>query len=252
MEAERVGVAVPVVCRGRGRQRERGCRDERQKQSFHVDTSPLVFTHVVPAGAGFVRSGRKSPVKRWVKFSGNAAESESEVLAPDPRLARIDVMDGLEFEAQVAELLDLLGWLDIERTGRFDKGADIIGLRDNVRTAVQAKRRATAVTVDAIRQLVDGMRHYRCDAGVLVTNSYLTPPAAASAKEWRIEVWDRPVIAGFADGDEPRLDLTTCATCGRSVTAGVAQYCLGQPHRFGGHVYCMEHQNRARRSESPS
>jgi HJR/Mrr/RecB family endonuclease len=111
------------------------------------------------------------------------------------------------------ELLDLLGWDALERTARFDKGADIVGVREGVRTAVQVKRRSNAVRIDAVRQLADGGRH-ECDAGLLVTNSYLTPPALESAARWRIEVWDRQVLAEYAAGDESIVDLRVCARCG--------------------------------------
>jgi HJR/Mrr/RecB family endonuclease len=170
------------------------------------------------------------------------------MLAPDPRFERIDSMDGFEFEAQVAELLELLGWTNVERMRRFDRGADIVALRDGIRTAVQVKRRMNAVGVEAVRQLVDGMKHYDCAAGVLVTNHYLTAPARASAATWNIEVWDRETLAEFVDGDEPNIDTSLCAECGAQVKPGVTKFCLDRPARFGGFVYCIPHQARARRS----
>lgn len=157
-------------------------------------------------------------------------------------------MNGFEFEAQVAELLELLGWTDIERTSRFDKGADIIGLRNGVRTAVQVKRRMNAVGVDAVRQLVDGMKHYDCAAGVLVTNHYLTARALASAKVWDVEVWDRETLADYVDGEEPDVDTSVCAQCGADVKPAVTKFCLDRAARFGGSVYCIAHQRRRRTS----
>lgn len=169
------------------------------------------------------------------------------MLAPDPRLDRIDQMDGLEFEGAVKELLELLGFENVETTERFDKGADLIAIRDGVRTAVQVKRRASAVHKDAILQLRDGMEQYACAAGLLVTNSYLTKPALERAAFYKIEVWDRRRIAEYADGDEPQLDTTHCAECGAGVSEGVRKFCLDQPSRFLGLVYCMQHQARSRR-----
>ena len=166
------------------------------------------------------------------------------MLAPDPRLERIDRMDGLEFEEAVKELLELLGFEKVETTPRFDKGADLICTRDGIRTAVQVKRRSSGVKKDGVLQLVDGMQHYGCAAGILVTNSFLTPPAMERAAFYGIEVWDRRRIAEYAEGDAPELDLAHCAHCGREVTAGVAKYCLDQPGRFGGLVYCFAHQAR--------
>jgi hypothetical protein len=170
----------------------------------------------------------------------------SNVLAPDPRLERIDQMGGLEFEEAVKELLELLGFEEVETTERFDRGADLIATRDGVRTAV--KRRSTAVHKDAILQLRDGMEQYACAAGLLVTNSFLTRPAEERAAFYKIEVWDRRRIAEYAEGDEPELDTSHCAECGSSVRDGARKSCLDQPGRFGGLVYCMRHQARSRRS----
>ncbi|HET8528584.1 MAG TPA: restriction endonuclease [Gaiellaceae bacterium] len=169
------------------------------------------------------------------------------MLAPDPRLERIDQMDGLEFEESVKELLELLGFTDVELTPRFDKGADLIAVRDGVRTAVQVKRRSSSVRKDAVLQLRDGMEQYDCAAGLLVTNSFLTSEAQQRARYYGIEVWDRRRIAEHAEGEQPDLDTKHCAHCGDRVPAGVEKFCLDRPGRFGGLVYCMAHQARKNR-----
>jgi hypothetical protein len=169
------------------------------------------------------------------------------MLAPDPRFERIDAMDGLEFEAAVADLLCLLNFTDVQRTGRFDKGADILAVRNGQRIAVQVKRWSTAVTIDAVRQLADGMHRYECPQGLLVTNSFLTTPAVECAKDWKIEVWDRFKLADFLDGDPPEVDTRVCAECGRRVSKGTTDWCLRHPSRYGGSVYCQKHQARSQR-----
>src|ERR1700740_2381131 len=111
------------------------------------------------------------------------------MLAPDPRFERIDAMEGREFEAAVAELLEILGYEDVEQTSYYDKGADVLAVKNGVRIAVQAKRWSKSVGVDAVRQLIDGTKRYGCERGLLVTNSYLTEEATRSAEAWQIEVW---------------------------------------------------------------
>lgn len=172
------------------------------------------------------------------------------MLAPDPRFQRIDAMDGREFEAAVAELLERLGYEDVEPTPYYDRGADIIAVEGGVRVAVQVKRRSSAVGVDAVRQLVDGTKQYECDRGLLVTNSYLTAEAKRSAKAWEIEVWDRLVLGEYADGEPASLDVSVCAHCGQKVSPGVTRWCLSHPERYGGFVYCPPHQKRANRAAS--
>jgi restriction system protein len=34
----------------------------------------------------------------------------------------------------------------------------------------------------------------------------------------------------------------TCVICGKSVTEKVKQYCLANQNRFGGNIYCYDHQ----------
>ncbi len=172
------------------------------------------------------------------------------MLAPDPRFERIDAMEGREFETQVAELLELLGYENVEQTAYYDKGADIIAIKDGIRVAVQVKRWSKSVGVDAVRQLIDGTRHYGCDRGLLVTNSYLTDEAIRSAKMWEIEVWDRNKLADYAEGEPACVDTSTCAHCCRPVSPGVTKWCLSHPGRYGGFVYCPMHQKRASRTAS--
>jgi Holliday junction resolvase-like predicted endonuclease len=169
------------------------------------------------------------------------------MLAPDPRFERIDEMEGREFEAQVAELLELLGYEDVKQTSYYDKGADIVAIKDGRRIAVQVKRRSNSVGVDGVRQLIDGTKRYGCDRGLLVTNSYLTGEAIRSAALWNIEVWDRDKLAEYAEGEPASIDTSICAHCGRKVTPGVRDFCLTHRGRFGGFVYCFGHQARSQR-----
>jgi restriction system protein len=156
-------------------------------------------------------------------------------------------LDGLEFEAAVIELLSLVGFEQVEHIGGFDKGADIVAVRDGTRTAVQAKRWSTPINLNAVRQLVDGIKRYECDAGLLVTNSFLTKPAIECAEFWSIEVWDRHTLADFLEGEAPNVDTTVYAECDVTVSVGVTRFCLANPARFGGAVYCMRHQARSQR-----
>lgn len=170
------------------------------------------------------------------------------MLAPDPRFAELDALDGRSFELALVELFKLLGYQEVTHIGGYDKGADITFARDGKRVGVQAKRYSAAVGIDAVRQLVDGMKRYQCDAGLVVTNSFFTEQARECAQEWGIELWDRQVLADFVDGEPPDVDRSVCAECGSRVSAGVTTWCLARPHRYLGNVYCRKHQRRSRRT----
>jgi HJR/Mrr/RecB family endonuclease len=169
------------------------------------------------------------------------------VLAADPRFEEIDAMEGKAFELAVVDLLQVLGYDDVERVGGFDKGADILATDEGERIAVQVKRHATAVGIGAVRQLIDGMKRYDCSRGLVITNSFFTEPAIECAQAWDIELWDRSVLSDFVEGDAPVVNRAICAECGRAVTQGVSDWCLAHPWRYGGAVYCRAHQRRRRR-----
>jgi restriction endonuclease Mrr len=169
-----------------------------------------------------------------------------DMLAHDPRFARLDAMSGPEFEAALAELFGALGY-EVELIGGFDKGADLVITQDRERTAVQAKRHSGSVGIDAVRQLIDGMRSYDCVRGLVVTNSFFTEQAVECATRWDIELWDRRKLAQFVEGEAPEVDTTVCAECGTSVTPGTTKWCLDRPARYGGNVYCRRHQSKSQR-----
>ncbi|MHB1242572.1 MAG: restriction endonuclease [Gaiellaceae bacterium] len=155
-------------------------------------------------------------------------------------------MDGPDFERTIAELFVLLGY-DVERIGGFDKGADLVLTMDGERTAVQAKRYSIAVGIKAVRQLLDGRTRYGCTQGLVVTNSFFTDPAIECAEVHKITLWDRHELGEYLAGDPPEIDVAVCADCGASVSAGVTKFCLDQPGRFLGNVYCPKHQARSQR-----
>lgn len=47
------------------------------------------------------------------------------------------------------------------------------------------------------------------------------------------------------------LDTAHCAICGAAVSAKVREYCLARPARFGGKIYCFNHQRDVRRVMTP-
>ncbi len=190
-------------------------------------------------------------------------------------LAEIDPMGWKNFEDYLEILFERLGYR-ADQTERFDKGADLIVFRDGVKTAVQIKHRSPneKVDVQAVRSVIGAMRPYGCTRGMVVTNGLYTGQAIELAKQNDIDLWDREDLTntllllnnkqdevrlpGLLDWilDHPRRATVgllptpviapkyVCASCGRAVTKGVERYCLDQSARFGGDVYCFEHQSK--------
>jgi hypothetical protein len=155
-------------------------------------------------------------------------------------------MSGRQFERAVAELFELLEY-EVELIGGYDKGADLVITSEGQRTAVQVKRYSGPVGIDAIRQLIDGRKRYDCTRGLVVTNSFFTAQAIECAKEWEIELWDRRELARYVAGEPPVVDTSVCAECATPVTPGITRWCLDRPARYGGNVYCREHQAKSKR-----
>ena len=156
-------------------------------------------------------------------------------------LTEIDRMTGRAFEKYLAELFVRLGYA-VERTEWYDLGTDLIVTRDGVRTAVQAKRAAHPVRIDAVRAVAASLATYRCERGIVVTNAAsFTAPARRLAADADVELWARRELQQAIRYVQQR---TSCVLCGKSVTDRVAKWCLDRPDEFRGRIYCFEHQRR--------
>jgi len=83
----------------------------------------------------------------------------------------IDTMGGLDFEQYVAGLLRTNGFRNVSLTERYDFGVDIIAEKDGLRWGIQAKRHSVLVKAEAVRQVVTGLKVYRCDRAMVISNS---------------------------------------------------------------------------------
>lgn len=193
-------------------------------------------------------------------------------------IREIDRMDGKTFE----KYLEILFWKQgykVERTVYIgDYGADLVVSKDGVKTVVQAKRFKGNVGIKAVQEAVAAKGYYGCAKAMVVTNSSYTKPAVALAEANDVELWNRDrlvnvllsvqkeakttskpdsvpiapvqqesavpsVPPSVAPVSTPGLSDSTCAICGTSVSEKVKRYCLLNQRRFGGKMYCYEHQN---------
>ncbi len=175
------------------------------------------------------------------------------VLPPLPDIAEVDQLNGRVFEEYLEQLFSRLGY-QVERTPYYDKGADLIASKHGVRTAIQAKRWKGEVDVNSVRAVIASMRPYNCSRAMVVTNGYYTFPARQCARDNGVELWDRRKLIEVLEdlGMEQPVGLRdhTCHKCGEPVSEKVAEYCLSQPGRFKGKVYCYGHQWRGQRAKA--
>lgn len=115
-------------------------------------------------------------------------------------------MTGVEFENFCAAALQVLGYTNVSLTKESgDQGADIIAVRDGVRIAFQCKFYGPGKTIGnkAVQEVLGGMAYYKCQKGIVITNSYFTKSAEALAKASNVDLWDGDTLGKIID--------TTCA-----------------------------------------
>lgn len=121
------------------------------------------------------------------------------------------------FVRQVQRLLALLGFSDVANVdGSGDKGADLIARLNGTDWAFQAKWRLRGGTVDesAVDEVVNAMREYRIDRGVVVTNGTFSRRAKDRTKVMArmnidVTLWDASSLQTLYDAAATSLPQFT-------------------------------------------
>lgn len=110
----------------------------------------------------------------------------------------IDSLSWREFEYYVADKLKARGYTNVHLTEHYDLGIDVIATKDGVVWGVQIKHYSNAVSIEAVRQAVAGLKVYGCDRAMVVTNNFFTSPAKELAKSNNCVLIDRQEIAKWS------------------------------------------------------
>ncbi len=186
-------------------------------------------------------------------------------------IAELDNLGGEDFEKYLEILFRKLDYSVTRTPFQGDYGADLVVQKAGTQTVVQAKRYNRRVGVKAIQEAVAAKEYYRCAKAMVVTNNYYSQQAKKLAAANNVELWDRdklvtlllaeqqPLVAiesavsstGNALVTSEKAAQSTsasahCTTCGKAISPQVSSYCLSHPERFGGRVYCYEHQKTVR------
>lgn len=104
----------------------------------------------------------------------------------------IDKMTGIEFESFVKNLLQKLGYQNVQTTkASGDEGVDIIAYSNRKKIAIQCKRYNNKVTNSAIQEVFSGKHFYNCQEAYVITNWYFTQNAINLAKKLKVKLIDR-------------------------------------------------------------
>lgn len=104
--------------------------------------------------------------------------------------ADVDAMTGRQFEWCLAVMFTRLDY-EVELTETYDFGADLIVIRDGVRSAVQAKRQEKKLGQHAVQQAVTGRAYYECHTASVVTTAEVQPRVRALAGKTGVSILDR-------------------------------------------------------------
>jgi HJR/Mrr/RecB family endonuclease len=109
-------------------------------------------------------------------------------------------MEGRQFENFVGILYLLLGY-EVEFTpASADQGADLILVKDGIRTAVQVKRWRSSVGNSAVQEAISAKVFYKCKRGIIVTNSTFTRSARTLAlKDTSLKLIDGEKLRGLCN-----------------------------------------------------
>jgi hypothetical protein len=143
---------------------------------------------------------RRSRLSKSIEESRHAAIAQkvSARLTQDISLEEVDQMSGREFEDLLADLFVQAGF-QVEKTAAgADQGADLIVLREGIRTAVQAKRSSRPVGNKAVQEVASARDHYNCQAAWVVTNNKFTRQARSLSESTGVRLMDRDELLALA------------------------------------------------------
>lgn len=161
---------------------------------------PIAVTHMMLSSAMLDYGKRKmdSELKERL-FNGsskaNRITDEYNDVKDNPTdaitIETIDRMAGREFEVFIAKLFKERGYKSTLTPSSGDYGIDVIVEDEFIKIGIQTKCYADKVSNSAVQEAVTGIRHYKLNRAMVITNSYFQPSAIQLAKDNDVILWDR-------------------------------------------------------------
>lgn len=107
------------------------------------------------------------------------------------RIYEIDKMSGPDFEKLLKAHFEMQGYSARLTPVSNDYGADLVLIKDNLTTVVQAKRYKNKISNKAIQEIVGAKGYYNADKCMVISNSFYTANAIALAKANNVVLWNR-------------------------------------------------------------
>ncbi|HWE97757.1 MAG TPA: restriction endonuclease [Tepidisphaeraceae bacterium] len=139
-------------------------------------------------------------------------------MANEGDLLEFDSLSGVDFEKFVVKLLERQGFTAKIVGGSDDKGVDVVAERGGLKYAIQCKRYASKVSRSAVSDCVAGMRLYKCDRSMVITNSSFHDGAIVLAAANDGILVGRPTLLSWIAGTTTEVE--TFVDAAESVRAG--------------------------------
>lgn len=121
----------------------------------------------------------------------SANNTDFEPITAQDVIYKIDLMSGAEFERFIADFFKKQGYNASITPISGDYGIDVIIETDFIKIGIQTKCYRDKVPNSAVQEAVTGLRHYKLDKAMVITNSYFQPSAITLAKENNVILWNR-------------------------------------------------------------
>ena len=185
---------------------------ERKLNISRTDAARIIkrFEECEIIGAAYGNNQRKILAEDSAHARQLLSVSRGPRSSPPPRrrgisMARIDKMEGHDFEEFTANLLRKLGYENVRVTpSSGDQGVDVLAVKDGKTYAIQCKRYAQKLGNKPVQEVHAGKTIYGCSVAVVMTNSYFTEGGKEAARALGVELWDRDelrrMLARAGDG----------------------------------------------------
>lgn len=122
-------------------------------------------------------------------------EEERKIILSD--IKKVDNMTGKEFEFFLSACYKKLGYSVTPTPVTQDYGADLILIKDGIKTVVQAKRSKNPVSVKAVQEIVAAIKYYKASQALVVTNNKFTKNARNLARFNKVSLLERGELMDF-------------------------------------------------------
>lgn len=111
---------------------------------------------------------------------------------PSFTMKEIDKMTGIEFEQFIGKLYKAMGYKSEVTQASNDYGADVIVIKDQIKTVIQVKNYKNPVGLGAVQEVNTAKGHYKADEAMIITSSpSFTAQAKREAELLRIKLIER-------------------------------------------------------------